>query len=332
MSQATYRAAQCARLEGPGAIEIVDLPRPDLEPGAVRVAVAAAGVNFPDLLMTLGAYQHNPGLPFVPGLEAAGTVAEVAAGVDGLTVGQRVMVSARAGAFAEELVVPAGSATPTPAGLSDAEAACFQVGAMTAYHGLIQRGRLQAGETALILGATGGVGLAAVEVAKLSGATVIAAGTRAAKLDAVASKGADHVIDLSAQDLREAVLAATDGRGADVVYDPVGGDLFKTAMRCVAWNGRLLLIGFAAGTIPTAAMNHPLMKSYSIVGVHAGEATRRDPALLVDLWRGIGPWVAAGHLKPHISHRLGLDRAGEALAVLQNRQVTGRVVIEMAPS
>ena len=319
----------CTKLDGPSALAIGKRPRPVLKSDDVRVAVRAAGLNFPDLLMTRGLYQYRPELPFVPGMEAAGVVLEVGADVRGAAVGDRVMALTRTGAFAEELVTPAASVFPLPSGVSFDEGACLMIAGQTAHHALVGRGALKEKETLLVFGATGGVGLAAVQMARILGATVIAVGSSASKLAAARDAGATHTVGTDGSDLVERVRALTGGRGVDVIYDPVGGKMAREGVRLLEWGGRYLVVGFASGEIPRFAGNHALLKGYSVIGVRAGEAARRDPAVLARAVRDIRTWAEAGQLRPHISHRVPLERAADALLALESRQVVGRAVLTM---
>ena len=321
------KAVVCRRLGPPDVLTIEDVPPPALGPGQARVRVRAAGVNFPDVLMVAGGYQHKPPLPFIVGMEAAGEVVEVADDVTGVAVGERVIARARPGAFAEQVVLAADALTPTPERFDDRQAAAFLVAYGTAWHCLIDRGRLKAGEVALIHGAAGGVGLAAVEVAKLKGATVIAAAGSDDKLAAVARYGADHLINYRDQDFREVVLGLTDGRGADVIYDPVGGDVFDQSLRCINWRGRIVIVGFAAGRIPQIPANYPLLKGAEIIGARAGEFRRREPEAGKAMEGELLRLAAAGQLNPHISHTLPLEQAVEALELIRSRQVIGKAVL-----
>lgn len=303
-----------------------------LQSGEVRIRVHAAGLNFPDLLMTQGKYQVRPDPPFVPGLEAAGEVIEVASGVHSVKPGDRVMAGGKGGALAEQWVVGETAVSPLPPALSFAEGACWQTAASTAWHALVERGRLQPGETVLVLGASGGVGMAAVKMAKHIGATVIGTGSNEEKLAAIHHAGADHVLEPDDRELAAKVKALTDGKGADVVYDPVGGDLALTATRAIAWNGRYLIVGFASGTIPSFPANHVMIKTYSLIGVRAGESPRRDPRLAKRQGAALRELAAQGAMRPHISHRFPLADVTNALAVLERREAIGRVVVEMQAS
>jgi len=323
----TYKAVVCEALDGPGALALRDMPQRALAEGEVRIAVRAAGVNYPDLLMTRGGYQLRLDPPFVPGMEAAGTVLEAGPGAGDWSPGDRVIASMRFGGYAEQAVVPAAALVPLPGPFSFAEGAAFMVAARTAYHALLDRARLEAGETLLVLGATGGVGLAAVELGNLRGAHVIAVGSDDDKLAVAGAQGAEAMVNYRTEDFRESVKALTGGRGVDVVYDPVGGRLSKESARLLAWDGRLLIIGFASGVIPTFAANHALIKGYSIMGVRAGESARRNPERTRHGREYLLSLAGQGHLKPHISHRFPLHEATAALETLEHRSVVGRTVL-----
>ena len=325
----SYRAAICTALTGPDSIKILESELRPLKDGEVRIRVHAAGLNFPDLLMTQGKYQFRPDPPFVPGLEAAGEVIEVASDVHDIKVGDRVMAGGKGGALAEQWIVQQSAVSPLPPALSFSEGACWQTAASTAWHALVERGHLQAGETILVLGASGGVGMAAVKMAKQIGATVIGTGSNEEKLQAIHEAGADHLLDPSDPDLASSIKEMTDGRGVDVVFDPVGGDLALTATRAIAWNGRYLIVGFASGVIPSFPANHVLIKTYSLIGVRAGESPRRDPELAKRQSAALRQLAEQGAMRPHISHRFALADAAEALAVLERREAIGRVVVEM---
>jgi NADPH:quinone reductase len=323
----TYRAAICTSLTGPDSIRIEDLPVQPLGPGDIRIAVRAAGLNFPDLLMTYGRYQFRPEPPFVPGMEIAGEVIELAADVTGFTIGDRVMSGGKGGALAEQMVV--AQAERLPDSFSFEEGACWRSGAVTAWHALHDKADLLAGESVLILGASGGVGMAAVKLARHKGALVIGTGSTPEKRAAIMAAGADHVLDPAADDLAAQVKALTGGKGVDVVYDPVGGDLAITATRAIAWGGRYLIVGFASGTIPQFPANHAMIKGYSLIGLRAGESSRRDPALAARTNAALFGLAGQGVMRPHISHRFALDQAADALRILETRQVIGRAVVLM---
>lgn len=321
------RAVLCRELGPPERLALEDLPSRPLGEGEVRVALHACGVNFPDILMVAGTYQFKPPLPFTPGMESAGEVTELGPGVDGLRFGDKVITMQRQGGYAEEIVLPAAQLVPLPQGFSFVEGATFMVGYKTAYHALVQRAQLQPGETLLVHGAAGGVGLAAVEIGKGLGATVIATASSEEKLAVARARGADHAINYARENFVDAVKSMTGGAGADVIYDPVGGDVFTQSLRCIAWGGRLLIIGFAGGTIPGVAANRVLIKGCSVIGVRAGEAGRRDPASGKVVLEALISLAGAGKLKPHVSHVLPLERFAEALELLSGRKAIGRVAL-----
>jgi NADPH2:quinone reductase len=277
--------------------------------------------------MAAGQYQLKPELPFTPGMEAAGDVVEVN-GADGIAIGDRVIVKLRHGGYADEAVVTPAQLTPLPSTFDYAEGATFLAAHGTAFHGLVDRGQLQGGEVLLVHGAGGGVGLAAVEIGKLLGATVIAAASSEEKLDVAKAKGADHLVLYSREPFREAVKRITDGRGADVVYDPVGGAIFEESVRCIAWGARLLVIGFTGG-IGLARTNLLLIKGASVLGVRAGEAARKNPALGEVRIRRLLEWAEQGKIRPNVSHRLPLAGYAAAMQLLVDRKAIGRVALMM---
>lgn len=297
-------------------------------PGEVRVRLRAASVNFPDILTIQGRYQHKPVLPFTPGMEGAGDVIEVGAGVVGFSPGDRVIVGGKEGCFAEEGVFPAAACRLLPGALSYAAGASYPVAYLTAYVSLVRRARMQPGETLLVHGAAGGVGLAAVDLGKVLGARVIATASTEEKRQFLSAYGADHV--LSSHGFREPVKELTGGQGADVIYDPVGGDVFDESVRCIAFDGRVLVVGFAGGRIPTISANMPLIKGFSVVGVRAGEYGRRFPALGAENIRAIDALAGEGKIRPHVCARFPLAQAREALRMLEERRVIGKAVLEMA--
>lgn len=325
----TYLAAVCTSFEGPSAIRIEPQTRRALLSGEVRILVRAAGLNFPDLLMTRGLYQYRPEPPFIGGMEVAGTVIELAEDVQGFALGDAVMTGGRSGGFAEEMIVEAASLSALPAALSFEEGAAYRAGAVTALHALVDRGQIQPGEALLVLGSAGGVGMAAVQLAKHLGAKVIASASTEAKRAAAIAAGADHAVDPASRDFVEQVKALTAGRGVDLVYDPVGGDLALKATRTLGWGGRYLIVGFASGTIPSFPANHALIKGYSLIGLRAGEAGRRVPALGVRNKALLAEYAAQGVMRPHISHRFPLEQTADALRAIGDRQVIGRAVIVM---
>jgi NADPH:quinone reductase len=321
------RAVLCKELGGPEKLVIEDVPAPPIRDGAVRIAIHAAGVNFADILLISGQYQDRPPLPFIPGMEVAGVVTELGAGVSQLKVGDRVLSSVGRGAYAEEAVVEADSAHRIPAAMDFVAAAAFPVAYSTSHGAFAWRGRLRAGESVLVLGASGGVGLTAVEIAKAMGATVIAAAGGAEKLAVAKRAGADHLIDYTREDLRERVKSLTGGRGVDVVYDPVGGDAFDQSLRSIAWEGRIIIIGFAAGRIPQIPANLVLVKNIDIIGFFWGSYRRYKPELQAQSFQQLFRWYEEGKLKPHVSHRLPLAEVAQALELLKTRKSTGKVVI-----
>ncbi|MFC4292425.1 NADPH:quinone oxidoreductase family protein [Sphingorhabdus arenilitoris] len=325
----TYRAAVCTALTGPDAIEIRPQTVTPLAPGQARVAVRAAGISFPDLLMTKGEYQFRPDPPFVPGSEFAGEVIELAEGVTDFALGDRVMGGHKGGCFAEQIAVPAAALTPLPSALSFEEGACWYSAAITAWHGLHDRADIQAGESLLVLGASGGVGMAAVKLAKHMGAAVIAVASTPEKRDAVLAAGADHALDPADPDLAKQVKALTAGKGAAVIFDPVGGDLAITATRAIAVGGRYLIVGFASGVVPNFPANHALIKEYSLIGMRAGESSRRDPDLGQRTRSALAQLARNGVMRPHISHRFSLDDLTEALRTLERKEVVGRAVLKI---
>lgn len=322
------KAVVCRELGPPEKLRLESFVPRTLKEGEVRVAVRAAGINFPDILMAAGEYQLKPDLPFTPGVEAAGTVSEIANGVSGVAVGDRVIVKMRHGAYTDEVIVTPSQLTPLPSNFDAAEGATFLAGHGTAYHALVDRGQLARGEVLLVHGAGGGVGLAAVEIGKLLGATVIAAASSEEKLAVARTKGADHLVLYAREPFRDAVKRITDGRGADVVFDPVGGEVFDNSQRCIAWGARILVIGFTGG-IGLARTNLLMIKGASVLGVRAGEAVRKNPALGEERMRTLMAWAAGGHVRPHISHRLPIEEYAQAMRLLIDRKAIGRVALTM---
>ncbi len=320
------KAVVCRELGAPEKVRLETFASPPLAAGQVRVAIRAAGINFPDILMAAGQYQLKPELPFTPGVEASGDVTEVAGDVSGVAVGDKVIVKMRYGGYADEVVVMPSQLTPLPSTFDYAEGATFLAAHGTAYHALIDRATLQPGELLLVHGAGGGVGLAAVEMGKLLGATVIAAASSEAKLAVAQGKGADHLLLYAREPFRDAVKRLTDGRGADVVFDPVGGQVFEDSIRCINWGARLLVIGFTGG-IGLARTNLLLIKGASVLGVRAGEAARKDPALAEARLKALLQWAEGGRIRPHISHRLPLADFAPAMRLLIDRKAIGRVAL-----
>jgi NADPH2:quinone reductase len=322
------KAVVCRELGPPENLRLENFASVPLAPGQVRVAIRAAGINFPDILMAAGEYQLKPELPFTPGMEAAGDVVEVDDAVKGVAAADRVIVKMRHGAYCDEAVVSPAQLTPLPKAFDYAEGATFLAAHGTAYHALIDRGQLQPGEVMLVHGAGGGVGLAAVEIGKLIGATVIAAASSEEKLGVAKIRGADHLVLYQREPFRDAVKRITDGRGVDVVYDPVGGKIFENSLRCIAWGARLLVIGFTGG-IGLARTNLLLLKGASVLGVRAGEAVRKNPALGEARLRKLVEWAEAGKIRPHVSHRLPLEDYARAMRLLIDRKAIGRVALMM---
>jgi NADPH:quinone reductase len=322
------KAVVCRELGPPERLRLETFASKPLVAGEVRVAIRAAGINFPDILMAAGEYQLKPDLPFTPGVEAAGDVIEVDGVAKGVSVGDRVIVKMRHGAYTDEAVVTPSQLTPLPSTFDYAEGATFFAAHGTAYHGLIDRGQLQPGEVLLVHGAGGGVGLAAVEMGKMLGATVIAAASSEDKLDVARARGADHLVLYSREPFRDAVKRLTGGRGADVVFDPVGGAIFEESVRCIAWGARLLVIGFTGG-VGLARTNLLLIKGASVLGVRAGEAVRKNPALGEVRFKSLLAWAEAGKIRPNISHRLPLEDYAQAMRLLIDRKAIGRVALMM---
>jgi len=321
------KAVLCKAYGPPESLVVEDVPPPAAGAGEVVVSVKAASVNFPDVLIIQNKYQVKPPLPFSPGSEAAGVVKAVGDGVAAVKPGDRVMAFTTFGAFAEEVKTEARRLLPLPDGMDFTTAAAFGLTYATSDHALRDRGQLAAGETLLVLGAAGGVGLAAIEIGKAVGARVIACASTNDKLAVCRAHGADETINYATDDLRERVKALTSARGADVVYDPVGGAYTEPALRSIAWRGRLLVVGFAAGDIPKIPLNLTLLKGCAIVGVYWGEFARREPQRFAESMQQLGRWYAGGKLKPHVSATFPLERAADALTLMANRQVTGKVVL-----
>jgi len=326
------RAVICDRLGDPSVLKIEDRPIPEIGPTDILIKVGAASVNFPDVLMLSAGYQHKPELPFIPGMEGAGTIAAVGAEVTNWRAGDRVIFGVRPGAFAEYVRVPAtGNLMRLPEGWSDAEGSAFRVGATTAYHSLVHRAGLRSGEVLLVHGAAGGMGLAAVQLGKHLGAEVIATGGDDARLAVVREQGADRVVNYRTADFVPIVKETTGGRGADVIYDPVGGEVLEKSLRAAAYGARLLVIGFTSGGPTRIMSNHVLIKGLSILGVRAGETARRQGSKVGEDYAVELPRLAAlGVMRPHISHRFPMEQAADAFQVLIDRKVVGKAVIEMA--
>jgi NADPH2:quinone reductase len=318
------RAVICRELGEPESLHLEEFASKPLAPGQARIRVRAAGLNYPDVLMVAGQYQHKPPLPFVPGMEAAGEVSELAPDVTNVAIGDRVMVR---GGFTEEVIAVARDLKRMPSTFDFAEGATFLAGHGTAYYGLVDRARIKPGETLLVHGAAGGVGLAAVELGKAYGAKVIAVASSEEKRAVARARGADHVL-VSGEPFRDKVKELTDGKGADVVFDPVGGKVFEESVRCINWGARLIIVGFLQG-VGQVQTNHVLIKNASVLGIRAGEAVRRDPTLGPPRQRDLLRLAEEGRISPNVSHRLPLERWAEAMRLLIDRKAIGRVALVM---
>lgn len=321
------RAVRCHELTGPRGLRVDELPSPTPDAGEVLLDVRAAGVNFPDVLLSYGKYQFKPAPPFVPGGECAGVVRAVGPGVQRVRVGDRVCTTLVHGAFAEQLVVPEASVVALPDGVSFETGAATLLTYATTLHALEDRAALRAGETLLVLGASGGVGTAAVELGKLLGARVLAAASTDEKVAFCRARGADEGIAYGREDLKERAKALTHGAGANVVYDPVGGALAEAALRSIAWEGRYLVVGFAAGEIPKLPLNLVLLKGCQVVGVFWGAFAAREPERNRAHCERLLGWVAEGKLAPHVDATLRFEEAPEALERLERRAVKGKLVL-----
>jgi NADPH2:quinone reductase len=321
------RAVVCTALGDETGLTLAEIAPPSLGADGVRIAVKAAGVNFADTLLIAGKYQERQTPPFTPGFEVAGEVIEVAKGVSTCQPGDRVMAILDAGGFAEQAVAHASDVYVIPPAMDFVTAASFPIAYGTSHHGLIAKGRLTAGETLLVHGAAGGVGLTAVEIGKALGATVIATAGGADKLAIAAAHGADYGIDYKTEDVRLRVKALTGGRGVDVVYDPVGGAVFEASLRCTAADGRLLVIGFASGTVAPIPANILLVKNLTVIGYYWGAYRRLDPEGLRRTYAQLLDWFTAGKICPHVSHTLPLAEAAQAIGLLKSRAATGKVVL-----
>ena len=321
------KAVLCKAYGPPESLVIEDVESPTPGPGEVVISVKASGVNFPDVLIIQNKYQVKPPLPFSPGSEVAGVIKAVGENVTHVAPGDEVFAFTVYGGFAQEVKTDAKRLLPIPAGMTFPTAAAFGLTYATSDHALRDRGELEAGETLLVLGAAGGVGLAAVEIGKALGARVIACASSDDKLAVCREHGADETINYATEDLRDRIKAITGGKGADVIYDPVGGSYTELALRSIAWRGRLLVVGFAAGDIPKIPLNLTLLKGCAIVGVYWGEFTRREPERFAQEMRQLGQWYGEGRIRPHISATYPLDRAADALNDMAQRRVVGKVVL-----
>jgi len=323
------KAVLCRQFGPPESLELAEVDALSAGKGQVVVSVKACGVSFPDTLIIQGKYQFKPDLPFSPGSEVAGTVKEMGPGVEGVRVGDRVIAFTGWGGFAEEVVADVSKIIPIPDHMDFVTASVFTMNYGTTHFALRDRGQLQPGETLLVLGAAGGVGLAAVELGKIMGARVIAAASTDEKLEVCRQYGADDTINYTTEDLREKIKTLTRGNGVDVVFDPVGGSFAETALRGMAWRGRYLVIGFAAGDIPRIPLNLALLKGCAIVGVFWGSFTAREPQHNAEYLSELLSWYAEGKLKPHISATYTLEHAAEALNDVLQRRVKGKVVLQV---
>jgi NADPH2:quinone reductase len=321
------RAIVVDRWMKPDELVASEIPEPEVRPGAIAVEVRAAGCNFFDILMVQGLYQVKPPFPFVPGAEIGGIVRAVGKGVDGFAVGDRVFGAAGLGGFAQVSVIPASAAHKLPAGMSFEEGAALPIIYPTSYAGLVFRANLQPGENLLVHAAAGGVGIAAVQIGKALGARVIATAGGAEKLEIARANGADEVIDYREDDFVEAVKQATDGRGADVIYDSVGGDVFDRSLKCIAWNGRLVVIGFAGGRIPEVKANRILLKNIAITGLHWGAHAANEPERVPETFAALFDLYSAGKIRPVIYKTYPLDEVPAALRDLASRKTYGKLII-----
>ena len=327
------KAVLCREHGPPDRLAVGEVEPQPLGPGEVRIRVRAAGVNFPDTLIIQGLYQVRPPLPFVPGFEVAGEIVEVGDGVDSTRRGERVMAltSAGYGAFAEHAVARACETVPIPEGLDDATATAFYTAYGTAYHALVQRGRLVSGESLIVLGASGGVGLAAVDVGTALGARVIAVGRSAEKLALATTKGASETVAYVEGTLTQTIRELTGGKGADLCLDTLGGNAFDEMSRAMGWDGRLLTVGFTSGVVPKLPVNLPLLKGYALIGVYWGAFAGRDPETNAENFRSLAAMLSGGRISPHLAARYPMDRAGEALADLLGRRTAGKLVLDGFP-
>lgn len=323
------QAVLCKAFGPADTLVVEEISSPEIKKNEVLLDVHAAGINFPDTLIIEGKYQFKPPFPFSPGGEAAGVISAVGEKVSHLKVGDRVMALTGWGSCAEQVAVPAYNILPMPEAMDFSTAAAFSMTYGTAIHALKQRGNLQAGETLLVLGASGGVGLAAIEIGKAMGARVIAAASSADKLEVARQAGADELINYQTDDVRERLKTLTKGQGVDVIIDPVGGDLFETVFRSIAWNGRMLVIGFASGTIPSLPANLPLLKGAAVIGVFWGAFAQRQPQDNVENFQQLFAWYAQGKLKPLVSQTFALQDTAQAIKTLAARKAVGKLVIKV---
>lgn len=324
------RAVVCRELGNIDRLELGDIPVPEPGAGEVLIKVQTAGLNFADLLMVRGEYQDRPALPFVPGMEIAGRIERLGSDVTGFAPGQRVMATVGHGGFAEAAIARAGDVVPLPDDVDDVTAAGFAIAYGTAFGSLQWATQLRTGETLVVHGSAGGVGLATVECGKALGATVIGTARGQDRLEVVKAHGADHVIDTGSDDIRTRIKELTGGRGADVIFDPIGGDVFDASLRSLAWGGRLLVIGFAGGRVQQIPANLLLVKNVSAVGFYWGSYRKHDPGRVHQGFETLLRWAAEGRIKPHTSMTCRLDRFRDALGALAERKSTGKIVLTMA--
>jgi len=321
------RAVVAQKVSAPNELAVIDLPSPEPGEGQVRIDVKATALNFADTLIIAHKYQVRPEFPFSPGFEVAGVVSAVGPGVTDFQIGDRVIATMDYGAYREQVIVEDYLAHPFPEEMDFVTAASFPVAYGTSYVGLLRRSHISPGETVLVHGAAGGVGLTAVEIAKAAGARVIATASADAKCAAAKAHGADEAINISEGEFKDRVKELTGGNGADVIYDPVGGDVFDQSLRCINWGGRLLIIGFAAGRIPQIPANLLLVKSCSAIGVFWSSHRRREPMTLREDYRQLFAWWSEGKLKPHVGATYPLEAAGTAMEALLSRKVAGKIVL-----
>ncbi|MFZ4537986.1 NADPH:quinone oxidoreductase family protein [Propionivibrio sp.] len=321
------QAIVCHELTGPAALRLDEVPEPRPGPGQVRIRVRACGVNFADSLITRGQYQKQPQPPFSPGFEVSGEVLELGVGVKGIAIGDRVIAITPHGGYAEQVIANINCCVPMPAAMTWEHGAAFPVVFGTSHVALWHRARLRTGETLVVHGASGGVGLTAVAIGKQLGATVIATANGPAKLEVARANGADHLIDTSHEEVRSRIKELTNGRGADVIYDPVGGELFTASLRSIAFEGRILIIGFAGGTVPQIPANHLLVKNVDVIGLNWPAYAELHPKVMTESFQTLIQWYLDGAIKPHVSATYPLEQAVEALNQVVSRKSTGKVVI-----
>ena len=321
------QAIVCHELTGPAALRLEQVQEPRPGSGQVRIRVRACGVNFADGLITRGQYQQQPQPPFSPGFEVSGEVLELGSGVQGIAIGDRVIAMTPHGGYAEQVIADMDRCVPMPAAMSWEHGAAFPVVFGTSHVALWRRARLRVGETLVVHGASGGVGLTAVAIGKQLGATVIATANGPGKLQLAGQHGADHLIDYSHEDVRTRIKELTAGRGADVVYDPVGGELFTASLRSIAFEGRILIIGFASGHVPQIAANHLLVKNVDVIGLNWPAYAQLNPQVMTESFQTLIQWYLDGAIKPHVSATYPLQQAVEALNQVVTRKSTGKIVI-----